>query len=164
MAHDLLMCRGMNAQLRVREVMNAPSRWCRPHDSLAVAANVMLDQQIDFLPVLGDGDRVVGVLGSRDLWTAAATRRRRLDEIAVEGVMHTDVHACQPDDDVDHALFAMQNYRVPQLPVVGLDGELVGLVSLGDLARRAAQGLLGPLEVVRAIAAIGEARSAIEKV
>src|SRR5262245_58717357 len=124
----------IDAQTSVRDVMNAAARWCRPHDSLAVVANLMLDRQISWLPVLSEGKRVVGVITSRDAFIAAATRRRRLDEIAVEGVMHTNVHSCQPADDIENVLIAMETYGVRRMPVVDADGELLGIVSLTDLA------------------------------
>lgn len=156
----------IDSQPCVRDVMNAAPLWCRPHDSLAVVANLMLDRQISWLPVLSEGKRVVGVLTSRDAFIAAATRRRRLDEVAVEGVMHTNVHACQPDDNIENVLIAMETYGVRRMPVVDADGELVGILSLTDLARRAAHHL-GPVDaerVLETLAAIGEPRSAAEKV
>ena len=154
----------MEAEPRVRDIMNPEPRWCRPHDSLAVAANLMRHRRLSFLPVLADGKRVVGVLTSRDICMAAATRRRRLDQIAVEGVMHTNVHACQLDDDIENVVMAMENYGVRRMPVIGVDGELAGIVSLTDLARRAAYGAgpVGAADVVRALVAIGEPRSATE--
>jgi CBS domain-containing protein len=124
----------------------------------------MGDRQIDWLPVLAHGKRVVGVLTSRDICVAAQSRRRRLDEVAVEGAMHTDVHACRPDDAIDNLLVAMENYRVKRLPVVD-EGELVGVISLTDLANRAAHSgdASRAAELVRVLAAIHEPRSAVEK-
>jgi CBS domain-containing protein len=48
--------------------------------------------------------------------------------------MAQQVHSCSPDDSLRTALRLMGDKKVRRLPVVA-DGKLVGIVSLGDIAR-----------------------------
>jgi CBS domain-containing protein len=147
------------AMIPVEAVMTRAPAACRPGDTLARAAELMRERRTSWLPVIGAGDRVVGVLTARDACLAAAARGRALDGVPVEAAMHTDVHACSATDDVEDVLVAIQNYRVPRLPVLGPDRALVGVFSLDEAARQlAARGLEGVL--ARTLASLSEPRSA----
>lgn len=121
----------------VDKVMNARPRTVKPHTSLADAVAVMIERDCGWLPVVDDADHVVGVVTDRDICLGAHSRDKRLTEIVVEGVMHTNVYSCHPDDALQDAEALMRTRRVRRLPVVDADGKLVGLLSLSDLARRA---------------------------
>ncbi len=47
---------------------------------------------------------------------------------------------CYEDEDVDDVARNMANQQVRRLPVVNRDKRLVGIISLGDIARRQADG------------------------
>ncbi|MEM1029652.1 MAG: CBS domain-containing protein [Myxococcota bacterium] len=123
--------------MRVEKLMTAAPRTARPHDSLADAVAVMVERDCGWVPVVDDADHVVGVLTDRDVCLAAYDRGTTLASIAIEGVMHTDVHVCHPTDRLEDALALMQARRVRRVPVVDGDDRLVGLLSLSDIARRA---------------------------
>ena len=53
---------------------------------------------------------------------------------SVEAVMITEVVTCQPDDDLQQLARRMTDTRCRHLPVV-VDGELVGIVSIGDVVK-----------------------------
>jgi CBS domain-containing protein len=57
----------------------------------------------------------------------------------VRDALANDVRACKPGDSVAHAETIMAEGRVRRLPVVDDSGQVVGLVSLADLAREAAR-------------------------
>jgi CBS domain-containing protein len=149
--------------IAVAEVMRAASAVCHPWDTLAQASEVMRDRTTAWLPVVAGGGRVVGVITARDACLAALARGRALDAVPVEGAMHTDVHGCSADSDVEDVLSAMQNYRVQRMPVMDADGKLVGEVALTDLARHVLpRGLEGIL--ARTLASLAEPRSAVAPV
>lgn len=151
--------------MRVAEVMERRPRSVRPHDSLAEAAQAMRERRCGFLPVLGRGGRVVGVITDRDIALAAEERGRALEEISVGGSMHSDVHACSPEQSVEDALAAMQSFRVRRIPVVDAGGVLVGVLSLSALARladSAPEGQQSPSRaaIAHTLAAVAEPRAA----
>ncbi len=153
-------------KMHVDKVMNPRPRFVKAHQSLADAVAIMVERDCGWVPVVDDAKRVVGVITDRDICLAAHDRDKRLKNIAVEGVMRTNVHACRPKDRIGDAQAVMRTRRIRRLPVTDADGKLVGLLSLSDLARRAGmndenkpKGLTS-LDVAHTLAAICEPRSA----
>jgi CBS domain-containing protein len=123
----------------VGRIMTRGPATCAPSDSLARALTIMFECDIGFLPVVGDGGRLLGVITDRDAAIAACTRGKRMDELPVEAVMNRTFAACTERDEPSYALAVMRARRVRRLPVTGDHGRLVGVVTLVDIARAAAQ-------------------------
>jgi CBS domain-containing protein len=121
--------------LRVRDVMSREPRTCRPSDNLNRAAQLMWEGDCGILPVLDEAGKPVGVVTDRDICMAAYTRGLPLNEISVGSVMSTVVYTAKPRDSLRSLMDAMAQHQVRRLPVVADDGELVGIVSLADIAR-----------------------------
>jgi CBS-domain-containing membrane protein len=66
---------------------------------------------------------------------AAFMQWKHLAETTVESAMSRGLYACSPDDELGRAEEIMRTNRVRRLPVVDAEGVLVGLLSLGDIAR-----------------------------
>jgi CBS domain-containing protein len=96
------------------------------------AAVLMNRHKIGSLLVMED-ETVVGILTERDLIDRVLVGRRDPAKTTVEEVMSAEVPCCQPHTDIDEARAVMKNRRVRHLPVVGEDGRLHGLISIGDL-------------------------------
>jgi CBS-domain-containing membrane protein len=74
------------------------------------------------------------MLTDRDICMAACTQGRPLSEISVRTAMSPALHACAPDDTVEHAAQVMRQHQVRRLPVVRDDGRPVGVLSLNDIS------------------------------
>ncbi|MET8295603.1 CBS domain-containing protein [Streptomyces sp. NPDC005180] len=117
---------------KVREVMTGNPVAVARTTSLAEAARVMRDADIGDVLVVDEG-RLRGILTDRDLVVRAVAGDRDPAETAVEAVCTTDLVTVGPDEGVDQAITLMRRKALRRLPVVTGDGELVGVVSLGDL-------------------------------
>jgi CBS-domain-containing membrane protein len=106
-------------------------------ESLADAAQLMWQNDCGALPIIRDGNNVIGMITDRDICMAASMRDRTPSSISVEEVMTGQVYAVQPDDDIDHALKSMAEHQIRRLPVIDPEGELVGLLSINDIVRHA---------------------------
>jgi CBS domain-containing protein len=119
--------------MMVRELMRHPVRTVTPSDRLADAAALMADRDVGILAVVED-ERLVGLVTDRDIVVRGMAnrlgRRARVGE-----VMTAKVLSCGPDDEIDTALELMATQQVRRLPVCGPDGELVGMISIGDAAQ-----------------------------
>lgn len=122
--------------MKVRDVMRHEPCVCSPGNHLARVGRLMAEGACGFLPVVGDGGRVVGVITDRDVALATALRDRKPSEIEVRQVMSGEVHACGPHDDVRQALEVMRRWKVRRLPVVE-QNELTGILSLDDVVLEA---------------------------
>jgi CBS domain-containing protein len=112
---------------------------CGPDDPLNRAAQLMWERDCGFVPVVESPERrrVVGVVTDRDACMAAYTRGHPLAEIRVGDVMSTGIRACKPSDDLAAAEEKMREAQVHRLPVVDDAEQLLGVISLADIAREA---------------------------
>ena len=121
--------------MQVREVMTKSPGTCAVTESANDAARIMWDRDCGSVPVVDRSGKVVGMVTDRDICMAAYFRGEPLSAIPIADVMSHEVCTCGPDADVNEAEGRMQEWRVRRLPVVNNGGLLVGMLSLGDLAR-----------------------------
>jgi CBS domain-containing protein len=110
-----------------RGVVSAP-----PAASVRDATVLMNEHGIGSLLIV-DGGRIVGMFTERDVLRRVVAECRSPDATPVSAVMTTDVISCAPDTDVEEVADLMRRQRVRHVPVVDADGEVVGLVSIGDV-------------------------------
>ncbi len=78
--------------------------------------------------------RMVGIVTERDILKACAANKGLLPHMAVISAMTSDVATGSPDDSVEDTMGLMTERRIRHLPVLE-GGELVGLVSIGDVVK-----------------------------
>jgi CBS domain-containing protein len=83
--------------------------------------------------VLDDGD-LVGILSERDYARKVILDDKASKETLVAEIMTTDLITVEPSCTVTDAMELMTEQRVRHLPVLE-DGELVGLISIGDVVK-----------------------------
>jgi CBS domain-containing protein len=127
--------------MKVKDIMTTEPLCCAQEANLGTAAELMLRGDCGILPVLADG-RIVGVVTDRDLFIALATRDARASELTVADVAQTPVFTCSPDADVSEVLETMKKQSVRRIPVEGLGGTVIGMVSMNDIVRA-----IGPRKV-----------------
>lgn len=103
-------------------------------DSVRAALDLLASKGIGALVVSSDGRRVDGIISERDVARGLHERGAGLLADPVSSVMTTQVHVCPPDASVDALAATMTDHRVRHVPVVA-DGELVGIVSIGDVVK-----------------------------
>jgi signal-transduction protein with cAMP-binding, CBS, and nucleotidyltransferase domain len=79
-----------------------------------------------------------GIISERDVMARVLLQRRALDTTRVEEVMTRDVVCIEPHTTAREAMAVMTERRCRHLPVV-VDGQVVGLLSIGDLVRWASR-------------------------
>jgi CBS domain-containing protein len=122
--------------MRVGELMQKEARSCRADDTMNEAARIMWESDCGFVPVVAeDGTgRVVGVITDRDVCMASYTRGKPLHDLRVSDAMSSTVRACSPNDSLTSAETEMRTGRVRRLPVLDGSGQLLGVLSLADIA------------------------------
>jgi len=123
----------------VEELMSFSPATCRADDPMDRAAQIFWEQDCGCVPVVDDEAHVVGIITDRDVCMAAYTRGLRLCEMTVRSAMATAVHTCHSTDSIEHAERIMRHNRVRRLPVVDDRNQLVGILSLHDIAQKAAR-------------------------
>lgn len=149
--------------MRVEEIMKRPVVTCNVQASLSDAARLMWEKDCGALPVVSEDGRVIGVITDRDICMAAYTRGAALEAIPVRAAMSQAVFSSRPSDTAAQAERLMQEKQIRRVPVVDPQGRPVGILTLNDLARAAAQATArmtsgSGVDVLRTLAAIGEPR------
>lgn len=139
---------------RIKDVMTHEVVRAGRETSFKQVARLLSEHGISGLPVVDDGQRVLGVISETDLLhhqaqrqdghghvrlpkltrtarTAAAKARAR----TAEHLMTRPVVTTTPEEYVTEAARTMREHRVERLPVVDDEGRLVGIVTRGDLLR-----------------------------
>jgi CBS domain-containing protein len=124
--------------MNVQSLMTKNPKSCRAEESLRTAAYLMWECDIGSIPVVDHDHHVVGMITDRDICMAAYFRDRTLSDIRVHEAMASSIVACKPEDDVKTAERLMRDNQIRRLPVIDREGRLLGVLSVNDLARRAA--------------------------
>ena len=83
--------------------------------------------------VVTEGDRVVGMFTERDVLRRVVGADRSPSDMFVAEVMTSEVVCTGPREDLDEVRAVMKNRRIRHLPVCDGEGNLLGLISIGDL-------------------------------
>jgi len=122
--------------MRVSEIMTRHVEAVSAGDTLEQAARKMQELDVGPLPVC-EGGRVVGLLTDRDITVRATAAGCDPTSTLVDDAMSQDIFCCFEDQDVSEAARVMKERQIRRLPVLSRAHELVGIVSLGDLATEA---------------------------
>lgn len=118
---------------RIEEMMTTDVETVGLNDSIYDVAQRMKELNVGAIPVV-DGNQLVGIVTDRDIVIRGLAENIPATE-PVQKVMTVDVITIKPEQTVRHAVHLMSRHQVRRLPVLK-DGQLVGIVALGDLAVR----------------------------
>lgn len=120
--------------MQVREIMNPSVVSIHPTESAALAARLLARHNVGALPVCTSGGELHGLVTDRDIILRCVAAEEDPRDLTVGDIMTRRPVTVSPSDDVRQAASLMSARQVRRLPVVE-DGRVVGLLSLGDLAR-----------------------------
>lgn len=103
-----------------------------PHQTLGQAVDQLVGNKCGAL-LVKDGARLVGIISERDVLIACAELQQPL-EATVSDRMSRDLITATPRDDVEDVMGLLTHHRIRHLPVLE-NGDLVGVISLGDLVK-----------------------------
>jgi CBS domain-containing protein len=106
-----------------------------PHEDLTSIARTLAQHRIGAALVRDGTGSILGIVSERDIVRAMAR-----GEVSVLGLTATELmtrvlHTVSPQTRVTEALAMMTGRRVRHLPVLEADGQLAGMVSIGDLVK-----------------------------
>jgi CBS domain-containing protein len=119
----------------ISDVMTRDVDLINPGTTLREAACRMRDRDVGSLPV-AENNRLVGMVTDRDIVVKGVAEARDAGGTTAREVMSPNVLYCFDDQSVDEVLTNMGDVQVRRLPVVDRDKKLVGIVSIGDLAKK----------------------------
>ena len=118
----------------VRDLRNPHVVTITPAESAALAARLLSRYDLGALPVCQNDGRLKGMVTDRDLVLRCLAPGENPERLPVGDIMTRSCAWVSPNADVREAASVMAAAQVRRLPVVE-DRRVVGMVSLGDLAR-----------------------------
>ena len=121
--------------MKVSEIMTDKVIPVGAGETADVAARTLAQYNIGILPVCDPQGALCGLVTDRDLVTRCMAAGRLPATTQVTEIMTKQVVSVSPDTDVQQAAQLMASRQLRRLPVTE-NGQLRGIVSLGDMARR----------------------------
>ncbi len=106
----------------------------KPGSTVAEAARLLSEKRIGSVVVSPDGKAVSGILSERDIVREIGKRGPGCLSELVDDMMTTKIVSCGREDRVEHVMAEMTKGRFRHMPVVE-DGQMVGLITLGDVVK-----------------------------
>ena len=121
--------------MKVKECMCNKVFSCTPSTTVYDAAKIMQTNHVGCVPVCDNENCMVGVITDRDLVLRCIASDKNVKETPVSEIMTTKVWTCKPEDEMTNAQSKMGSEQIRRLPVVDNDGKVIGMLTLGDLAK-----------------------------
>lgn len=119
--------------MKVRDVMTQSAVCCNAGTNVGAAVELLWVRNCRMLPVVGNDQKLLGVVTDRDICIAMGTRNRLAGELTVGEIATQNVVSCKPDDEIHEALHTMAGKQVRRLPVVNKKGVPQGILSMDDI-------------------------------
>ncbi len=104
----------------------------KPTDTVAEAVRVLSDLRIGAVVVSHDGRKPDGILSERDIVRQLGEKGAEILESPISELMTREVQTCTTAENALTILERMTVGRFRHLPVVDVDGNMLGVVSIGD--------------------------------
>ena len=124
---------GMPEDQTVRDVMTPEPASLHASASVLDAAKLMRDNDIGNVVVLEE-ERVCGILTDRDIVVRVLREGTDPAGVAIGDICSRELTTISPTASLDDAVRLIREKAIRRLPVVGQAGEVVGIVTIGDLA------------------------------
>ncbi len=120
----------------IQEVMTRDVQTISTQDTVQRAAQLMDELNVGAIPVVDDG-KLVGMVTDRDITVRSVAIGQDPASTRVNDVMSTDVRTCTVEQSVEDVLAQMADVQIRRVPVVDGNGQVIGIVSLGDVVTKA---------------------------
>jgi CBS domain-containing protein len=120
----------------IRDVMTPDPATCTTDETALDAALAMSKGDFGAVVVVAphDGEEVRGIVTDRDIVVRGVAEGKNPKATRISEIFTTEPTTLSPEDTLDEAVDALREAHVRRLPVVE-DAQVVGIVSIGDLAK-----------------------------
>lgn len=138
-AKEVSKLQNLAYELKIEEAMTRSVTAVSPHDTMAEFGEILRTHRISGTPVVEDG-KLVGIASTEDLIIALKTHEL---DVTVGERMTPNPTALYQDEPLVHAVSKFSELEFGRFPIINREGELVGIITPGDIA----QAMLRKLEV-----------------
>jgi CBS domain-containing protein len=106
-----------------------------PESTMLETAKVLRENKIGAILACDEAGKMCGVISERDIVIAIAKSGGAVLDKKVGDFMTTGVYTCKVEDSIKQVMEVMTSRRIRHLPVVGDGGDIVGMISIGDVVK-----------------------------
>jgi CBS domain-containing protein len=128
--------------MQVKDIMSRDVEFVTNNNTLQEAAEKMKDLDVGELPIVV-GKEAVGIITDRDIVVRGVAHGLDPKAATVVDAMTEKIIVCREDDEIEKVARTMGAKKIRRLPVMDNDGQMSGVVSLGDLALNLDKSLVG---------------------
>jgi CBS domain-containing protein len=143
--------------MQAKDLMTPVVTCLAPETRIQEVAQTMKSMDIGFVPVC-EKDRLVGTVTDRDIVLRAVAEGKDLQRCTARDLMTSKVLWCYDDQSAEEVARYMSHQEVRRVVVLDRSKRLVGVISIGDLAKRGDQNKAG--QAIRDIAEAPPANAA----
>jgi CBS domain-containing protein len=119
----------------IGEICNREVVFARRNNTIKEAASLMRQHHVGDLVVVDEGSvrKPVGIITDRDIVVSLVALGLDADTLTVGEVMGQDLSTAPEQQGIFESIEQMRARGIRRLPVVGKQGELIGIVAVDDL-------------------------------
>ncbi|GAA2031730.1 CBS domain-containing protein [Terrabacter terrae] len=107
----------------------------KPGETVSTLLALLAEHRIGAVVVSTDGATVEGIVSERDVVRHLHATGTSVLDGPVSQIMTSDVTTGSADDNIADLAGTMTEERVRHVPIVGADGKLAAIVSIGDIVK-----------------------------
>ena len=117
----------------VRDVMTPNPASVSEKDSIKRVAEIMKREDAGVVPVV-NGRKVIGMITDRDIVVRLIAEGKDPSNAKVNEAMSKQVRSVKEETPINEVLQLMSREQIRRVPVTNNNNELIGIVSIGDIA------------------------------
>ncbi len=121
--------------MKVKDCMCNDICCVTPDSTIKDCAKLMCSHHIGCIPVCDTSSNIVGLVTDRDLILRSIACDKAPNSTPVSEIMTCKVCCCNSETDIKEAEKLMSDYQIRRLPVVDNNNKIIGIITLGDLAK-----------------------------
>lgn len=122
------------------KIAHVPPATVETTATVIEAVQVMAEEGVGAVAVV-EGGRLRGIFTERDVMLRVVLREKRPSETRMVEVMTSPVETADEETTAEDALTFMLEHHIRHLPLVGKDGQLLGMVSIRNLLEHKVEDL-----------------------
>jgi len=121
--------------MKVKDCMCTNIYYVTPNNTIKDCAKLMCDNHVGCIPVCDTTSNIVGLITDRDIILRTIACDKDVNNTPVSEVMTCKVRSCDSELDIKEAEELMSKNQIRRLPVVDNNNKIIGIITLGDLAK-----------------------------
>jgi CBS domain-containing protein len=110
-------------------------RTITAQDSVKHLVECLNSFHVGALVVSSDGKTIDGIVSERDIVRNLPGKFDMIEDLHIRDIMTVAVHTCTPESTVAEIMSMMTEQRIRHVPVVDENGDLLSIVSIGDVIK-----------------------------